>query len=471
VLKRALDLALRGLAAVLTLSLAASAWHDVSQAYDVWYYHLPFAARLAGIMDASTYAFSADNQARFAGFPLLGELLQGLIWRATDHLAAANLVALGSLVAIPVFLRHTHGVPHHLALLALLAVPLVQIHATSCYVDLPANACATLLLLCVHRALVRREPPTPRSLAGCALLAAAAANMKFQLVPIVAVAAATLVALSLRQLPRWRSLGAVERSATRARMLVLACAVPLVLATPIKNTALHGNPVWPVELVLFGRSLPHVEDAYESSPRHLAGTPRPIRFLRSALEIDNRPIASRRRWSLDQWTPPDEPGLRMGGYFGAYVLVGLVALGAAARRRTREAIAAAALFAVVTVVAALVPQSHELRYYMHWMMLLVSLALVLWARDRPLLTGLVATSALAIVAWSTDAGYLYPSGSTIDELVTARVDRRTIDAARPGQRLCVARRPFTILYAPLFHARKDYAVQEAATEADCARSP
>jgi hypothetical protein len=143
---------------------------------------------------------------------------------------------------------------------------------------------------------------------------------------------------------------------------------------------------------------------------------------------------------------------------------------AVARRRTREAIAAAALFAVVTVVAALVPQSHELRYYMLDDAPRVARPRPLGARP-PLLTGLVATSALAIVAWSTDAGYLYPSGSTIDELVTARVDRRTIDAARPGQRLCVARWPFTILYAPLFHARKDYAVQEAAAEADCARSP
>lgn len=466
------DYVLQALAVVLAVSITASAWHDVSQAYDVWYYHLPFAARLAGIMDASTYAFSADNQARFGGFPLFGELLQGLLWRITGHLAAANLVATGALFALPIFLRRVYGAPLHLSFLAFLAVPLVQIHATSCYVDLPANACVTLLLLCVHRALVRREPPAPRFLAGCALLAAAAANTKFQLVPIVAVASAALAVLALRDLPRWRVLSADERGATRRRMAVLACALPLVLATPIKNAAVHGNPVWPIELKVLGRSLPHVEEAYASSPRHLEDTPRPIRFLRSALEIDNRPITSHRRWSLDQWTPPDEPAFRMGGYFGAYVVVNLLAVGLAARRRSREALAAIGVLAGTTLVAALVPQSHELRYYMHWMMLLVALSLVLWARAARaarVVVGAVATAALAIVAWSTDAGYLYPSGKTIDELVAARVDRHVIDTAPPGERVCVAREPFTFLYAPLFHPRKDYAVQEARSDAECGR--
>ena len=468
---RVLDLALGVFAIAVAIAITASAWHDVSMAYDVWYYHLPFAARLSGIMDASTYAFSADNQARFEGFPLFAELLQGIFWRATGHVAAANLVSLFALFALPVFLRRVHGVPLHLSLLALLAVPLVQIHATSCYVDLPANACVTLLLLCLHGALVKREPPSLRLLAGCALLAAAAANTKFQLVPIVAIASTALVVLSLRGVHRWRGIEAGERSAMKRRVAVLVCALPIVLATPIKNAAIHGNPVWPVELHVLGRSLPYVEGAYASSPPHMEHASRPMRFARSALEIDNRPIASHRRWSLDQWTPPDEPAYRMGGYFGAYVALNLLALAAAAWRRSREGIAAAALFGAVTVVAALVPQSHELRYYMHWMLLLVSLNLVLWTR-RPRARWAVAVAAsagFAVVAWSTGAGYLYPSGVTIDVLVAGRVDRSAIDAATPGERLCVSREPFTFLYAPTFHARKDYAVQEAVSAADCAR--
>src|SRR5690606_26555916 len=125
--------------------------HDVSQGYDIWYYHLPFAARIAGIMDASTYAFSADNAVRYQGFPLLAEALQGLVWRVTGHIEATSFVSLAALFAIPIFLRRVFGAPLHLSLLALLAIPLVHIHATSSYVDLPGNACATMLLLCVYR--------------------------------------------------------------------------------------------------------------------------------------------------------------------------------------------------------------------------------------------------------------------------------------------------------------------------------
>jgi hypothetical protein len=469
-LLRAFDAVLTALAALLAVSLLVAGWHDVSQGYDVWYYHLPFAARLAGIMDANAYAFSAENQARYEGFPLLSELLQGLFWRITRHVEATSLLSVGALLAIPVFLKRAFAVPPHLALLGFLAVPLVHIHATSGYVDLPANACATVLLLCVHRALVSGEAPL-RLLAPSALLAAAAANMKFQLVPIVSLASLVLAAVALRGVRSWASSDRKARGELLQRAGVVAIAIPLVFATPIKNAVVHGNPVWPVELHVLGRSLPHVEAAYAQAPRHLADSSRPVRFVRSVLEIDNLPIATQRRWSLDQWAPPDAPSCRMGGFFGAYVALNLAALGwIAARRRSREDLAAAGLFGGVTIVAALVPQSHELRYYMHWMLLLVSLNLVLWARAGPATRAalaLVALVALVVVVWSTDAAYLYASGSTFEQFLAKRSDRSIVESAEKGARLCISREPFTFLYAPAFYPGHDYSVQEATTEADC----
>ncbi len=164
----------------------------------------------------------------------------------------------------------------------------------------------------------------------------------------------------------------------------------------------------------------------------------------------------------------------MGGYFGAYVAVNLIAFAAAVWRRrkgaTREAIVSTAFFGAVTVVASFVPQSHELRYYMHWMMLLVSMNLMFWtqAPDAPRwAVGFVATSALAVVAWSTGAGYLYASGNSFDDLVAKRVDSAVIESATAGERLCIGRPPYTFLYAPEFHPSKPYAVQEATPETDC----
>ncbi|HVH42008.1 MAG TPA: hypothetical protein VM925_06680 [Labilithrix sp.] len=467
-LARAFDRVLCGVAALLAGSLVVAGWHDVSYAYDVWYYHLPFAARLAGIMDANAYAFSTDNQARYEGFPLFGELLQGWLWRITGHVQATSFVSLGALFVLPFFLRRLFGVPIHLALLAFLAIPLVHIHATSSYVDLPANACATLLLLGVYRSYVANEPPAPRVLAGYGVLAAVTVNTKFQLVPIVVVASAALLVVSLRDLVGWKTATDTVRSGLKQRLVVFAVALPIVFATPIKNAAIHGNPVWPIELRVLGHSFPHAEEAYASSPRHLAGSPSPVRFVRSVLEIDNRPITTQHRWSLDQWTPPDEPGYRMGGFFGAYVVLNLAALGLAVwRRRSREATVAVALFGGATLVASVVPQSHELRYYLFWMLLLVSLNLVLWARAAPSVVGLAATASLVIVTWSTSGAYLYASGSTFAELLVEKVDPSVIESALPHERLCIERQPFTFLYAPTFHPRKDFSVQEAASEADC----
>ncbi len=460
----AFDILVRAIAALLVGSLVVECWHDVSQAFDVWYYHVPFAARLARIVDAQSYLFGPDNQARFEGYPLLAELLQGLLWRATGRVEATNFVSLLALLALPFYLWRAFRVPLHLSLLALLAIPLVQIHASSSYVDLPANACVTVLLLEVYRALTANGPPSTRSLLFAASLAAAAANMKFQLVPIVALASGVMFLAALRT-------SATLAESRRPRMWIFVLAAPIVLATPLKNVALHGNPVWPVELRVAGVTLPHREEAYASSPRHLEHAARPVRFLRSVLEVDNRPIASGRRWSIDQFTPTDEPGYRMGGYFGAYVVVQSLGLGILAWwKRSREVWGTIAMMLAVTAVTSMMPQSHELRYYMHWMMLFVSLNLIHWSRVSTGLVGAVALAAFGIVAWSTEATYLYASGKSAAQLVEARVDRARIQALAPGERLCVGRPPYNFLYAAIFHPGSHHRVEERATDANCRES-
>jgi hypothetical protein len=453
------DRALAVVAALLCASLLIACFHDVSQGYDVWYYHLPFAARLTGIVGPDVFAFSAENQARYDGFPLFAELLQGIAWRITGRPEATSLVSLAGLVSLPLVLRRAFGAPAHLAFLGLFAIPLVHIHTTAAYVDLPANAAATVLILITYRAIVDRAIDL-RALVAAAGLAAATANAKFQLVPVVVVAALAIVVVVIRQRPR-----------VPAHLAVVALAIPLVFATPLKNTLRHGNPVWPIELHVAGHAFPSRERAYDQSPPNLAARSRPVRFLHSVLELDNAPIASKARWSLDQWAPADDPSCRMGGYFGAYVALNLIALAAIAlRRRRREHLVAIAVFGVVTAVAALVPQSHELRYYMHWMLLLVCLNVALWAREGPgarAALGLAAALALAVVVWSTGGGYLYASGIRFADFVAKRTERAVVDSARPGERLCLARQPFTFLYAAPFHGRTDYGVQEATRLADC----
>src|SRR4051794_25273954 len=80
-------------------------------------------------------------------------------------------------------------------------------------------------------------------------------------------------------------------------------------------------------------------------------------------------------------------------------------------------------FAVLTAVTAALPQSHELRYYLYWMIVLVSLNLILASREgarvglTPPALGAACALALSVVLAVTRCGYAYPSGSTFTELV------------------------------------------------------
>jgi hypothetical protein len=461
--------ALKVVAFGLLASMLVAALHDVSMAWDVWYYHLPFAARIAGIVPASQFAYDPLNQARFDGFPLFGEALQGLFWRLSGRIQAANLVAFAAVPLYAWLARRRFGVPMYASLLALLAVPLVQIHATSCYVDLPANAAASALVLVAIGAWAepKDRAPSDATLALAGACAAVAANTKALTHPVVGLA---LVALG------WRAVPAMLRARRVRALALVALALPVVFFTPLKNLLVHHNPYYPVAFHLFGLRLPGPDDPYSSSPVWLAHAPRPVRFLCSVLEIGVRPLSDARRWTVDQWTPPSAPGYRMGGFFGVYAAANLALFAWQAARgwKTREGRAAAIGFGALTAVVSVLPQSHELRYYMGWMMTLVVLNLWLArlrAPEAPKWLALGATAALAAVLVVTRGAYAYPSGKSFDDLVRTEVDPRAMAKVHDGEHVCVRRPPWSFLWAARFHAPKSYAVTEAEAPADCDGAP
>ncbi len=445
--------------------ILAAALHDVSLAWDVWYYHLPFAARIAGIVPADQFAYDPMNQARFDGFPLLGETLQGVLWRITGRPESANLVAFSAVPLFAWFMKKKLDVPMHATLLALLAIPLVMIHATCCYVDLPANACVAALVLLAIRAwsedfgatrrslrngeLEGRSPSNDdngktdtKTLALALILGAVAANMKALMHPVVLVALCAIV---------WRA---------RAWWM-LAC-FPIVFLTPLKNLVLHKNPYFPVAMTIFGHTLPGPDDPYSSSPVWLEHAPRPLRFLCSILELGVHD-----RWTVDQWTPPEAPGYRMGGYFGAYVVFNLVffAWRAIRERSDRRVRVATIGFVVMTAIVSILPQSHELRYYMGWMIVLVSLNV--WLSKKVVWTELACAVSLAAVLVITRASYAYPSGHSFDDLVKREVKADAIAKVHDGDSVCVRHAPWNFLWAARFHAPKSYAVREAEQPGEC----
>lgn len=464
-LVRISKLAFRVVATLLMASIVVAAWHDVSQAWDSGYYHLPFAARLGGVIGPDAFVFDAANKARFEGFPLLGELLQGLLWRITGRVECASFVAVATVPLFASFLRRRFDVPMSLSTIALFAIPLVQTHATSCYVDLPANAAASVVVLVAIEALATTREISMRALGIVCACAAIAANMK-ALLHVILILALLVIA--------WRLL----QRGDRKKVIVLALTLPIIFATPLKNLLLHQNPYFPLQLTIAGHALPGVEAPYASSPPWLASMPRPVRFVCSLLEIGIRPITDPRRWTVDQWMP-ESSGSRLGGFFGAYVVANVALLvWSATRDREGTARRAGIAFLVFTLVVSLMPQSHELRYYLSWMMVLVALNAWLVCRMNPAeikldraTYGWFATASLVFVVAVTRADYVVPSGSSLAQLLENKIDERALATVREGERVCVDREPWSLYYAAPFHPPRHYVVQEAETPTDCAGAP
>lgn len=466
----AYDVTLKTLGWLAFAGVLATALHDASLAWDSPYYHLPFAARLVGLLPPSSFTFHPANQARYEGFALLAELVQGLLWRLTGRAESANLVACSSVPLVAWFLARRWKVPLPVTMLALFAIPLVQTHAPSAYVDLPGNAAASVLVLLVIEAWAFEAPLPASDVLLALLMGAVAANIKPLLQPVVGLGLLAILARSVRDLR-----GSPARDRSLRVVLGMLLAAPLVLFTPLKNALAHRNPFYPIGTRLLGVSLPGPEGPYASSPLWLEHAPRPARFLASILEVGVRPLDDPHRWTVDQWAPYDSDALRMGGFFGAYVALSLlVFVHRVARGRSRLERVSGVVFALFTALIACMPQSHELRYYLSWMIVLVGLNLGLACRAAPLryAPGLRALGALAalsfgVVALSTRGAYLRAGGLGMSELVAARVDPRLLERVRDGEAICVRREPFNLLWADLFHAPRHYRVQEAEEPADC----
>jgi hypothetical protein len=445
--------------------LAYGAWRNVSQAFDVWYYHVPFAARLVGLVGADEFEFSAVNSARYAGFPLLGELLQGVAYAISGRPQGANLVAFAALFAFLCFIWRRFEVQFYHATIGLLAIPMVQMHATSAYVDLPANLALTaagLLLLKTPKQLGGSPRAKRRDIYWAIALLAVASNMRFQLVPALTVLLAVWLCIALRN-GAWR--GAV-------------LLVPLVYATPLKNVLIHGNPVFPVEFHLFGKTLPFVEPQYAEKPLSFKAVPEPLLWVRSVFELDLDSLhdpTRATRWSIDQYAPAQDAASRMGGFFGWYMVGVLLALWLAWTLRAacaRRAIPwrAVALGGGATCIAALSPQAHELRYYMFWSILMVSLALIA-LRRRPWVSTCLFGAAFALVLAITNGAWFDPRGKTFAEFVAARAPANLLPTLDAGATLCVDRAPFNFLFSARFQpGTPHYRVREEADDvaAPCA---
>ena len=478
-------LALQLAAAGLLVCLLLKALFEVDNHFDSWWYHLPWAARLAGLMPADAYLFEPIAAARFEGFPLLPEFLQGLLWRATGRVESANLVGFLSLAAYIFFLRRYLGVAWWLATPALLAVPLVQAHATVAYVDLIANLAMAALLLLTFLAYVRPGFVRRGTLAMLLFTAFVAANSKFQLIPLVALAlifATYPFSAWLRSTDTGQQPGSTTKT---LRLTAVALALAAVFFVPLKNLVQHGNPVYPLKIEVAGIVLNHQENLppEDLGTGALTGSPQAIKWLYSVFEVGMTPLFDVKRWTLDSAAPPGAPMTIQGGYFNLYVAAQLILLLYFLTRAGRkERRAALVLVGVASAVTMVMPASHLLRYYLYWMICIISLNLYfLTAFDsewmRRIAAGVFLLFVLLVVD-ITDQNFVRPRFHSLDQLLTERIDPRILRDVKSGGPVCLAMADVSrhFLYAPLWHPPANYTVKagplhaadEAEIQATCA---
>lgn len=470
---------LKLVALIILSSIFLKAIIDIDTNYDTWWYQLPFAARIWGIVPPEMYLAENSIEYRFEGFPLLANFLQGFFWRITQRVQSANLVCFGSLILYLYFLKAYCRVSLYLSAIALLAIPTVITHATSCFVDLPGNIAVSIVVMVTYLLYQRQQLPTRRDLLIICLAAAAAVNIKPQLQPltfiILCFTGLRIVWLHFQLTPKFKPwlIKAVP-------ITLIACL--LIFATPVKNIALYGNPFYPVKVQVAGIVLNH-----KLTPATYQEGSRPQKWLNSVLEINTPPW-----WSADQWNGGDERYMdRGGGFFGAYVIFNLVLLlflflhekfnKTASKTDFTRATTTAIIFVVaMSIIPANFPQSHELRYFMFWMISLVSLNLYLislyehnsgrlkWLKSKYL--GLIYAIFLTIVLVKAGNFYAKPQFFSLKQQIQVGVKPELLSQIQPEDRICLIGKaglvnpkevPFaaiqhTFLYSAYFHPELNY---------------
>jgi hypothetical protein len=165
-------------AAMLALCLRANLKFDDS--WDGTAYHLVFAAFRAGILTPDDLTLIRHLQDFYAGFPPLLDFVRGYTWRFTGSILILQNFNLLAAFALSAFWRLNFKLPVRWSLIAILSVPLLQIAATTLYVDMFANCMFAIPLSALTGAYLERRALSRTEVAISLVALAVAANTKLQ---------------------------------------------------------------------------------------------------------------------------------------------------------------------------------------------------------------------------------------------------------------------------------------------------
>jgi hypothetical protein len=462
------------LAAVAVLLLLLRALGRFDDSWDGTHYHLVFSAFRARILTFETFQPLPFIVSLYNSFPPLLDVVRGYVWRVTGSILILQTFNLAAIAALVTFWKLNFGLSIRWSIIAILSVPLIQISATTLYVDTFVNCIFAIPLSILSVAFIDRRPLTRNEGVLSLVALAVCGNVKPQFVVLGTVLLTVLCIFQtwhLWQQGRRRELG---------RFLALAAISYLVVpATGIHNLLVHGNPTYPLAISVLGKSLPGMFplEATWKAPDYLAHVSQPVRWLASILEFrafEGAEIP----YTIDQFNPipigtmPDivsrPPSMRMGGYFFPLVLALLMWLVVF----TRQYIAQERLRWFIPLICvsfiAFVPGSNELRYYSFWMLTLIFLCFLAANRAHENeYAGLFHGSMLvAFISVGVITGWRYfdPRPYSVQD----HIRKHGMDRVVTGQDLCFENRSRdTILFTWIFHAKGHYRVVDLSPGERC----
>jgi hypothetical protein len=479
-LTRALSWLPAVLAAVLVLLICLKAAMAVDLVWDSLAYHLPFSAQRVGLLSDWQLQRPPPQQdtlmGYYLGFPILGDLLRGWMWKLSGWPESVNLLGIFSLLVLFAYLKWAYPeLEVAWVILGTLAIPAVQTAAAGNYVDLPANAAFAILLFSIVNLWATPHKflhPAPWIILF--LAAAAAANIKLQ--------TSVFVCLSLPFVlwPAWRLLRdrKVSWRIIAGAAVLFACASLVIAFNLIKNLVLYKNPFFPIDMTIAGIHLVGTltHDGWLIPGRVLGNLAQPLQWLLSVLEfrsLDGRPIPYTNGMGD---VPMTSISSGMGGFFSGLVVASVCFFVIAVyRRRDRLSVVLFVTFLSSSLIIALFPNSQNLRYEAFWMVsLLTSCLLLLQHSDlRQYLQSykIVLIASLAFVTSVTGGTYFKPVWNPLTTFVeNVGAEKLLEKIVQSGDVICLEQGPgewdnrFTILFSPLLHPKlageKPYAIKE-----------
>lgn len=377
------------LAIGLLLMLGAKGISRVDTYWDSVAYHLPFASRIAGIFPRSEFIFPTTIEFLYQGFPKLAHAFQGILWRATGLVSATNLVGLLSLVILIAICSRVLAIEIWKSTLFFLSIPLVLIHGTSSYVDLPMACAVTMSFVFFLSALERRDF-TYRAFVLLAAPLVIAANIKVHAVPVSLALVMIYLVLFLIS-SNLKNLNQPNNSPGVFGFIVLFLLfATLICLNPIRNMLIHSNPLYPYEvkfgpLVFLGPFTPPLRSNLANVAPRWVTTASPLLFLMSLSELYLFSSNPGMLWSVDMsnggsaW---NYDFFKLGGFFIANLLLwsSIIILSLRGRQRS-TAINASIVIVISTGVVAVLPYAFFLRYWMFLPLMLAVAALALLRTD------------------------------------------------------------------------------------------